>query len=63
MTDNRYTVTQADADRAQAAADRINARADIVASHYPHNSHKATQRRHSTYKFMQYTLSEMHKCN
>lgn len=63
MKDNRYTATQADVNRAQAALDRINTRADIVSSHYPHNSHKATQRRHSTYKFMQYTIEAMHSNN
>lgn len=52
-------IKEADA-RAQAALDRINARADIVASHYPKRKDDAPKRR-STYKFMMYTLAEMHK--
>lgn len=46
--------------RAQQALDRINTRADIVASHYPQRKGDAHRRR-STYKFMQYTLEEMHR--
>lgn len=46
--------------RAQQALDRINARADIVASHYPKRKGNAPKRR-STYKFMQYTLEDMHR--
>lgn len=39
--------------RAQRALNRINARADIVASHYPKRKDDAPKRR-STYRFMQF---------